>query len=377
MSADEAVSARAPAVLDSLTSLRFFAAAAVFSLHVGIFLGPLMPNVKPYARVTYAGPTGVGFFFILSGFVLTWSAGQAVGSGGFFRRRAARILPNHVLTWAAMLAILLALDVSVSTGPAVTSLLLVHAWVPHQSYFGAVNTPSWSLSCEAFFYALFPLLLIGVRRAGVLARRLLLLVAVAVPLAVAIAEPSYADRLDPTAKDFFVSRFPPVRLAEFVIGIVLAVEVRAGRVPRIPLSFAVALAVGAFAAVDVLHDGRWQVVVTLVPFAVLIVAAARSDLRRSASLLRLPWLVRAGQWSYALYLVHWPVLVLVAHFHKTRFASGTEALGAVAVVFAGCVVLAGLVFTLWERPWEVRLRPEHRPPAALRNPQASDRTADA
>jgi peptidoglycan/LPS O-acetylase OafA/YrhL len=148
----------------------------------------------------------------------------------------------------------------------------------------------------------------------------------------------------------------------------LAVVVRAGKVPRLPVPVAVLLAVAAFAAVDVIHDGRWQVVVTLVPFALLIVAAARSDLRQAPSLLRHPWLVRAGQWSYAFYLVHWPVLLLVAHFHRSRFSGGGEALVAVVIVFAVCVVLSGLLFTLWERPWEIRLRPEHRPPAALRSP---------
>ena len=66
--------------LDSLTSLRWFAASAVFLRHAGVQLG-LGPQ----------GATGVSFFFILSGFVLSRATSGPPDARAFYRRRAARI----------------------------------------------------------------------------------------------------------------------------------------------------------------------------------------------------------------------------------------------------------------------------------------------
>src|SRR4051794_14010227 len=53
--------------LPSLTSLRFFAAALVVLVHAGSFF----PSLR---GITEHGTVGVSFFFLLSGFILTWSA---------------------------------------------------------------------------------------------------------------------------------------------------------------------------------------------------------------------------------------------------------------------------------------------------------------
>ncbi|CAN7459439.1 hypothetical protein LJR034_002934 [Caballeronia sp. LjRoot34] len=41
----------------------------------------------------------------------------------------------------------------------ICQLLLLNAWFPFAAIHQPWNGPSWSISCEAFFYALFPLLL--------------------------------------------------------------------------------------------------------------------------------------------------------------------------------------------------------------------------
>ena len=80
---------------NSLTSLRFVAALLVFANHIG----------DAYARegsalwqVLESGFVGVTFFFVLSGFVLTWTHSPADRPGQFFRRRIARIVPNYFVT---------------------------------------------------------------------------------------------------------------------------------------------------------------------------------------------------------------------------------------------------------------------------------------
>src|SRR5690349_6614625 len=54
--------------IESLTGLRWWAAFFVFTHHMG-YLAPL-----PIREFLKLGTSGVTFFFVLSGFVLTWSA---------------------------------------------------------------------------------------------------------------------------------------------------------------------------------------------------------------------------------------------------------------------------------------------------------------
>ena len=129
--------------LDSLTALRFIAALAVVGVHGGeILWRPLLP-------VRSLGYVGVTFFFVLSGFVLTWSHPSGQPARRFYRNRFARVWPLHTVTWLAV--------VVATTGVAPGSwaaLGLVQAWVPRAGVNFAANGPSWSLSCDAFFYVL-------------------------------------------------------------------------------------------------------------------------------------------------------------------------------------------------------------------------------
>ena len=77
--------------LPRLTSLRAFAALVVFLSHLDI-RGGTLGAAGPFVAYGYVG---VGFFFVLSGFVLTWSYVPGAPVGAFYLRRFARIWPNH------------------------------------------------------------------------------------------------------------------------------------------------------------------------------------------------------------------------------------------------------------------------------------------
>jgi peptidoglycan/LPS O-acetylase OafA/YrhL len=108
------------------------------------------------------GSAGVSFFFILSGFVLTWSARPNDTARAFWRRRFAKIYPNHFVTFLGAAGILILKGLGIGVLAAVANLLLIQAWIPSASIYFGMNTPSWSLACEAFFYAMFPLIYKGV-----------------------------------------------------------------------------------------------------------------------------------------------------------------------------------------------------------------------
>ena len=89
----------APARLPSLTGLRFAAAFLVFGFHAhieGIVAAGATRDVMDW--VFGPGAAGVSFFFVLSGFVLTWSVRPGETAWRFWRRRIAKIYPNHAVT---------------------------------------------------------------------------------------------------------------------------------------------------------------------------------------------------------------------------------------------------------------------------------------
>ena len=351
--------------LESLTGLRFAAALVVFGLHLQL----LFP-FAPYAvltRVVGQGGAGVSFFFVLSGFVLAWSQRRSDTPRAFYRRRFARIYPLHVVTWGAMVAVLALWSVAPHAGPAVVSLALVGPWVPSMHYAQAVNVPAWSLGCEAFFYALFPFLhaslarLTAPRRRATLAAALMAVVAVA-----ALCAPAGYG----TTKYWLLYFFPPTRLLEFVIGMGLALELRHGRLPKVPLAGALGLAGGAYLAAGWAPAPYRPVAVTIVPFCLLVVAAAQRDRAGERSVWAAKPLVALGSWSYAFYLVHFPLMTATALLlarHRVRVGTAGGVVLGLGMLAVSAALAAGL-HRYVERPLERRLRHGARVRAAMAGP---------
>jgi peptidoglycan/LPS O-acetylase OafA/YrhL len=111
---------------------------------------------------------GVTFFFVLSGFVLSYNYSDFSGRAEvlkFYWARIARIWPSHVAT--GFLYIALIGNISYFTLPqdwrlpiTLAYVALVHAWIPVSDFITAYNTVSWSISTEFFFYLVFPVLVV-------------------------------------------------------------------------------------------------------------------------------------------------------------------------------------------------------------------------
>jgi len=139
-----------PAQLRSLTGMRFFAAFMVFAFHTA-FIG-MYPGVQETMNkvLWQAGFLGVGFFFLLSGFVLAWSSRPSDTTRAFWRRRAFKIFPNHLTTFIAAALLLALVDGMVLNGrDAVLNIFLLQSWAPDMNIRGNYNGVAWSLSCEA------------------------------------------------------------------------------------------------------------------------------------------------------------------------------------------------------------------------------------
>jgi|UPI00082F05B4 peptidoglycan/LPS O-acetylase OafA/YrhL len=280
--------------LPGLTSLRAAAALLVLLYHL-TFWGVLdVPG-------TDAGYAGVGLFFVLSGFVLTWSARPGQSHAGFLWRRFARIYPNHLVTFVAAVVFCLAVGALVTPGLVVADLLLVQAWSPSGETAMSINNVAWSLSCEAAFYVAFPFLLRGLTALRPTPRTTVALAAVAAPLVVGLVWPGLAP---------WFYHLPLTRAPEFVLGIVAALAVQEGWRPRVGPTVGGILVLGAVVLAGLLAPGTLgtgTLVVTAglaVPFALLVAAFAAHDLDGPRGWTAHPWLVLAGAVSYAFYLVH-------------------------------------------------------------------------
>lgn len=202
--------------LPSLTILRGPAALFVFIYHI-------LHNTSwiPAKQVFSVGFVGVSLFFVLSGFVLTWSYNPKQSKQDFYLRRFSRVYPLHLAF------LLVAVFVPVVAGARdplkfLLDLLLLQAWVPNWDFIFSFNSVSWSLACEAFFYAMLPLFL--PRLLDVQKRRTSLpLVAL---LALALAGIGSLLASQSNFLDVVVYANPLFRSAEFLLGVLLALAVK-------------------------------------------------------------------------------------------------------------------------------------------------------
>jgi peptidoglycan/LPS O-acetylase OafA/YrhL len=346
-----------PSRLPSLTGLRFVAAFLVFGFHVHIERivadGPVRTAME---WVFGPGAVGVSFFFVLSGFVLTWSTRPGDTARRFWWRRFARIWPDHAATWVVAMALAVIGGTSVAVSVWLPNILLLQAWSPNIDIFFGLNTVSWSLACEVFFYAMWPALYVVLRRLPVRA----LWPATAVALGLVWLVPVLAQALPAADRYWFIWVFPVTRLPEFAAGMLLARIVREGRWPAwFGLTPATVLAAVVYLTSHYLPDDFQIVAGTVIPLAFLVAAAAATDVAGGPSPWRSAVAVRLGELSYAFYLVHQLVLRLVVH----KFGVEHNAVTGLAVALFALVLALIASWILYEGVEKQALRILLRRPA--------------
>ncbi|MCL1857225.1 MAG: acyltransferase, partial [Kiritimatiellaeota bacterium] len=203
----------------SLTQLRFVAASLVFIAHFRVFDETL--SIIETSWLRNLGNYGVTLFFILSGFVLAYSYSDASFSTvkeklAFVFNRICKIWPSHVLTFffAIPLTYLGGQSAMLKSGFFwIVNLFLLQGWFVELNGF---NAPAWTLSCELFFYIMFPFALplakkIGFKSTLSLALLGMLLIYVVSPQA-SIVENEFSISL------LSHKRFAPARFFEFLAG---------------------------------------------------------------------------------------------------------------------------------------------------------------
>jgi peptidoglycan/LPS O-acetylase OafA/YrhL len=329
-------SARRHGQLGALTGLRFFAALAVVFYHVPFVLPKsvsltLLPN----------GALGVSFFFILSGFILTHVyADTAFTKIGFYRKRFARIVPLHLLTfvvWTMLFFNTWGNPLQDKLNSGIANILLLQAFFSGQLFNLGYNAVSWSISVEAFFYLIFPV---------ILSRKAHFSIAVVYVLAFGLMPKHISDVLNNAFPSFFYFN-PIARLLEFSCGIALYSFYLRCRMSKswatLGQCFSIVLLAGVISLSAALPT-HYRNVVLILPFALLILSFAFDGLL-SRMLASRPLIV-LGESSFALYMVH--------HMFFRSIDSGLQALDspvlALAVAVLAVILLSVGIHFVFERP---------------------------
>lgn len=361
--------------LPSLTGMRFIAAVLVFVTHVAA--GKLFSDadlsdfLNQY--LSRSGYLGVSFFFVLSGFILTWTARSDDTTPRFYRRRLVKIYPNHFVTWLAGLCLMMWAGTAITTGNTLPSLFLVQSWSPTFGVLMGTNGPSWSLACELLFYLSFPVLLLLLRKipaarlwtaAGIVAAAVWL-----VPLISQLLPDNPVSPFQPVSwmKYWFVYFMPASRLFEFVMGIVMALIVQKGRWIGLSRTNAFLLLGVAYVLQVVLPDSWGLVAPVVLPLGLVVAAGAVADITGQRSVFATKTMVWLGEVSFAFYLVH----ILVFEYGPiglvtnpgAEHARGTlTSIGLILVTFALSLLFGWLLYTLVERPMMRFSRPRKKKP---------------
>ena len=296
-----------------------------------------------------SGYLGVDVFFVISGFLVTGMVRSAVDTGrfslgSFYFRRAKRLLPAAYVTFVATAAaapyLLSQVEYNEFTRQLIGAVTFTAniALLLQADYFNAAAELKpllhvWSLSIEEQYYVILPaLLLLTPRRHWARLMAVLAVSSFVLCLAVVGWKPVAAFYLLPT------------RAWEMALGSTLAVagSAQVWRVwsTRLFVPAAGALLVLPWWATGWAHPG-WAAL--LVCLATMVVITARNPwLERTRSL---RWLAIVGDWSYSLYLVHWPIFALLSNATIGASSQATR-WAALAIAF----VLGYLLHRFVERP---------------------------
>ena len=345
--------------IPALTSLRFFAALVVVLHHYDARQGLL-----PFA-IFDRGYEAVTFFFVLSGFILTYVHCTGpdlrqlnVRSRAFMVARAARILPAYYLALGLAAPFFLYSFFVAQTlawpqlvGGLIAVPLLLQAWYPPTAVLW--NTPAWSLSVEAFFYALFPAIcrLMGRRSAGS-ALSLSFLAVVATSL---LRQHFFDASSAPfgTPWHSFCAYFPVFHLPQFIFGMALGrCFIKHGtHSSRANEMLLLAGVIGLSVILFLQSHVSWLLsdpMLVIVFGSILFGSAAGAGFLTKA--LATPVLVFLGEASYATYIAHGPI------FQWWRWGTkkylGLDLAPSVDLVgYLSCVlILSGIILVGLERP---------------------------
>ena len=304
------------------------------------------------------GWVGVDLFFVLSGFLITGILLNAKGSRNYFRwfyvRRALRILPLYYLSVAVYFWWFRPAHVAASEQ--VWYWTYLANWrIAYDPDSAAAVSHFWSLAIEEQFYLMWPLLVFA------LTETTLLWTCVAVILfALGLRNVSAFQALHAQYYQFLYA-LTPFRVDSLAFGALAALAVRKQTLRAAAERWlGAAFLTGVAATGAVIAAGRsvqpfsklmdvwgFSAIAWLCATAVLYAWLRRGSNRWPARMLRNGVLRSFGKYSYAIYIIQWPLSMGVDEFFRARVTWGGGMGAALASIMVGTAVSYGLAVLSW------------------------------
>jgi len=377
--------ARASTFLPYLEGLRGLAALYVVFFHADYELSQYRAGssaVLPFhARFMHYGHYSVAIFIVISGYVLSLpvlaSSGLPGGTFAFLKRRARRLLPGYYAALVFAVPLALYNDTPGLSEPKTLAVqfaahaLLVHNLFSFTTY--GLDGPLWSVALEIQIYVIFAFILVRVwGRFGVTPM-------VAVALALGLA-PMFWGIAHHHSRSFAFGSFWYLGL--FAFGSAAAWLSRNRRFARFPW-LGIATAFGAaFIGLNYTTSaltssesvlGALDLLLGLTTAALFVSIAQRNALGKrplAARILAARPFVALGAFSYSVYLIHEPLLILATRLLARTNVSDAGIVALVYFVVIPLVVAVAYVFSLaFERPFISSFR--RRAELRLLHPEAA------
>ena len=305
------------------------------------------------------GFVGVDIFFVISGFVITNLIYKQVKNNefsflNFYSRRVRRLLPAMLFTLSLTLCvsffILSPQHFERMGGTLIASLFAVSNFyfIGEVGYFdvGVTFKPllhTWSLGVEEQFYLIWPAVLLFIVRTKNTPLRIAVISAASIASLISLAASWY---FGDSKSAFF---FTPFRIYEFYFGILLVFlpDFHLKNIYReVIFLIGASLIVLTVMFVDLTasHVSTYAFISALGAAAVIF----SNNPNVTGILLRNRAIVFVGKISYSLYLIHWPVFVLISYYYFTP----VDQLSAPAIFIS--LALSIFMYFYIERPFRYK-----------------------
>lgn len=302
--------------IDQLTFTRFIALLLVLAYHGGGGVYFSFLNVFPISALLQAAPTGVGYLYVLSGFVMSlvyFRPNDKFDISGYWRTRFLRIYPLYIISFLLVCYYYIDFVANVKIQKTLANVFVLQAWIP--GYAQSFNYASWSLTVEFFFYTIFPFFTMWAYRQST--KKLIWLSLVFWAFSQLIYFGLWSG-IYPQYRNFIIY-FPLFHLNSFIMGAVAGIwYLRVGREEVFKPSTNLVILAGSIFLVILytilsgifpqLPRKIWPMGGFLAPLLTLSIVTLALDKSRLSTFLSHPWLVNLGETAYALYILHVPVV---------------------------------------------------------------------
>jgi peptidoglycan/LPS O-acetylase OafA/YrhL len=337
-------------LLKSLTSFRFVAALMVFIYHVHL--------LKNYQL----GYVGVSFFFVLSGFILTYNYHSKLTTlrkeqiKKFYIARLAKIYPVHVLSFIISIPFTMKLlsgfSIMKKLIAGCLNITLIQTYVPKNWINFSFNAVAWSLSNELFFYLLFPILIWGLLKIRNKKPLNALIIVYLIYLVITIASSLKREVL---VDDWELYIFPFLRVFDFITGIILGlifiqnkdILILSKRTFTLMESLSLLL-LFVFITVSPHVNQGLRFSSMYLPIWLFLIYSFAFQRGYVSMLLSNGILVYLGEISFSFYMIHQLVIKYIVNVHLGH--------GLIILSFCTSVLLSSIIYHFYEEPLRKLIR---------------------